>query len=72
MNENLLSKVKTETLDTLLDALCDVMDEMKAAAPERADRYLDEAYVACLILNTEILEAIKQRVLQDTGEKIEG
>lgn len=69
MENNLLDGVKPETLDALLDALCDVLDEMKNMAPDRTDRYRDDGYMACLSLNNAVLLSLKRQVLK--GEKIE-
>ena len=38
MNENLLDKVSTENLEALLDALCEVMSEMRGSEPEKEKR----------------------------------
>ena len=44
MNKNLLDKVSAEKLDALLDALCEVISDMRGAEPEKEKRYRDEAY----------------------------
>ena len=44
MNDNLLDKVSVEKLDALLDALCEVISDMREAEPEKGKRYQDETY----------------------------
>ena len=38
MNKNLLDKVSAEKLDALLDALCEVISDMRGAEPEKEKR----------------------------------
>ena len=42
MKEELIMKVKPETLDSLMNALVDITGEMKAAAPNPQVRFGDE------------------------------
>ena len=50
MKEELILKVKPETLDSLMNALVDITSEMKAAAPDQQVRFGDEVYMTCLCL----------------------
>ena len=50
MKEELILKVKPETLDSLINALVDITSEMKAAAPDQQVRFGDEVYMTCLCL----------------------
>ena len=55
MKEELIMKVKPETLDSLINALVDITSEMKSAAPDPQVRFGDEVYMTCLCLeNTDI------------------
>ncbi len=45
MKEELILKVKPETLDSLMNALVDITSEMKAAAPDQQVRFGDEVYI---------------------------
>ncbi len=47
MKEELILKVKPETLDSLMNALVDITSEMKAAAPDPQVRFGDEVYMTC-------------------------
>lgn len=73
MEDDLLCKVKPEALDTLMDALCEVLEQMKEAEPNKVDRYRDDSYVGCLTLSNKVLLALKKQILKGyTGEKVEG
>ena len=45
MNEDLLSNVSVENLDKLVDALVDVMKDMKEAEQQEEKRYSTAEYV---------------------------
>ena len=60
MKEELIMKVKPETLDSLMNALVDITGEMKAAAPNPQVRFGDEVYMTCLCLENTVLGAIRQ------------
>lgn len=60
MKEELILKVKPETLDSLINALVDITSEMKAAAPDPQVRFGDEVYMTCLCLENTVLGAIRQ------------
>ena len=45
MNEDLLSNVSVENLDKLVDALVDVMKDMKEAEQQEEKRYSNDEYV---------------------------
>lgn len=60
MKEELILKVKPETLDSLMNALVDITSEMKAAAPDQQVRFGDEVYMTCLCLENTVLGAIRQ------------
>lgn len=67
MNENLLDKVSTENLDALLDALCEVMSEMRRSEPEKEKRYRDEAYTTCMTLNSIVFNLLRRRLNKEQG-----
>lgn len=62
MNEDLLSNVSVENLDKLIDALVDVVNEMKVADPELDKRFRSDAYAACMWLNSLVFEELKRRI----------
>lgn len=64
MKEGLIMKVKSETLDNLMNALVDITSEMKAAAPDQQVRLGDEVYITCLYLENTVLSAIRQMELK--------
>lgn len=67
----LLDKVGTEALEELLNALNGVLNEMKASAPESAERYHSEVYVNCLSLNVEVPEALRRKSVAEKVLKCE-
>ncbi len=62
MNDNLLDKVGIEKLDALVDALCEVMSDMRGAEPEKEKRYQDEAYSTCMVFNCMVFDSLKRRI----------
>lgn len=73
MKEELILKVKPETLDSLMNALVDITSEMKAAAPDQQVRFGDEVYMTCLCLENTVLGAIRQVELKKKeGKEIAG
>ena len=73
MKEELILKVKPETLDSLMNALVDITSEMKAAAPDQQVRFEDEVYMTCLCLENTVLGAIRQVELKKKeGKEIAG
>lgn len=73
MKEGLIMKVKSETLDNLMNALVDITSEMKAAAPDQQVRLGDEVYITCLCLENTVLSAIRQMELKkQEGKEIAG
>ena len=62
MNENLFDKVSVESMDKLVDALVDVMKDMKEAKPQEEKRYSNDEYVTCLKLNYLVLSSLKRRI----------
>lgn len=60
MKEELIKKVKPETLDSLMNALVDITSEMKAVAPDPQVRFGDEVYMTCLCLENTLLGTIRQ------------
>ena len=63
MERTLLECLSIEKLDTLIDVLSEVMNEMKEAAPERDERYRDEAYVMCLQLSAAAFDLLREKAL---------
>ncbi len=72
MKESLLDYVKPESLDALLDALTDVMDEVKEIELDKDKRLKDEDYVACLGMSHTVFGALRRQVLEKQGKKIAG
>ena len=73
MKEELILKVKPETLDSLMNALVDITSEMKAATPDPMVRFGDEVYMTCLRLENTVLGAIRQVELKKKeGKEIAG
>ena len=71
MKTSLLDKVKPESLDALLDALTDVMNEIKEIEPDKYKRREDEDYDACLGMSLTVFGALRRQVLEK-GEQIAG
>lgn len=61
MNKNLLDKVSAEKLDALLDALCEVISDMRGAETEKEKRYRDEAYTTCMTLDCMVFDCLKRK-----------
>lgn len=72
MKTSLLDKVRPESLDVLLDALTDVMNEVKEIEPDKDKRLRDEDYAACLGMSLTVFEALRRRVLEKQGKEIAG
>lgn len=73
MEETLLRKVKPETLESLLSAICNVIDEIKEAVPNKEGRFRDESYTACLMMNYDVIQALKWHELKkQEGKEIAG
>lgn len=62
MNKNLLDNVSVENLDALIDALCEVISNMRGAEPGKEKRYQDEAYTTCMALNCMVFDCLKRRI----------
>lgn len=71
MKEELIMKVKPETLDSLINALVDITSEMKSAAPDPQVRFGDEVYMTCLCLENTVLGAIRQVELKKKRGQID-
>lgn len=65
MEETLLMKVKPETLEALMNATSDAVNEIKEAVPDRDERLRDEHYVFCLTLNLDIVQVLRRNVLDE-------
>ena len=63
MKGTLLTKVKFETLEALLDATTAVVNEIKESVPDIGDRLQDEHYALCLALNLDIVQMLRQNML---------
>lgn len=72
MKESLLDYVKPESLDALLDALTDVMNEIKEIEPDKEKRRRDEDYAACLCMSLTVFGSLRRQVLKENGEEIAG
>lgn len=72
MKESLLDYVKPESLDALLDALTDVMDEVKEIEPDKEKRRRDEDYATCLGMSLTVFGSLRRQVLKENGEEITG
>lgn len=64
MKEALLKKVKPETLEKLLSAFGDVLDEIKDAVPNKNERLRDELYTSLLVM-TKVARAEETRGQRD-------
>ena len=64
MDMSLLDKVKAESLDVLMDALTDVMNEVKEFEPDKEKRYKDEGYAACLDVSLRVFGSLRRQVLE--------
>lgn len=72
MKTSLLDKVKPESLDVLLDALTDVMNEVKEIEPDKDKLRRDEDYTACLVMSLTVFGALRRQVLEKKGKEIAG
>lgn len=72
MKTSLLDKVKPESLDVLLDALTDVMNEVKEIEPDKDERRKDEDYAACLSMSLTVFGALRRQVLEKKGKEVAG
>lgn len=72
MKTSLLDKVKPESLDVLLDALTDVMNEVKEIEPDKDKRRRDEDYSTCLGMSLTVFGALRRQVLEKQGKEIAG
>lgn len=73
MKETLLKKVKPETLEKLLSAFGDVLDEIKDAVPNKNERLRDELYTSLLVMNYDAFQTLrwheqKKQVDKDTQD----
>ena len=65
MEETLLMKVKPETLEALMNATSDAVNEIKEAVPDRDERLHDEHYALCLTLNLDIIQVLRRQMLDE-------
>lgn len=68
MNENLLDKVSTEKVETLINALNAVIGDMRSIEESQLVRFRDKAYYTCISLTDMILTSLKRRVNNIQGE----
>lgn len=61
MKETLLKKVKPETLEKLLSAVGDVLNEIKDAVPNKNERFRDESYTSLLVMNYDAFQTLRWR-----------
>lgn len=59
MEDTLLRKVKPETLESLLNAACNVINEIREAVPSKEEQFRDESYTACLMMNYNVIQALR-------------
>jgi len=73
MKETLLKKVKPETLEKLLSAFGDVLDEIKDAVPNKNERLRDELYTSLLVMNYDAFQTLRWHELKKKeGKEIAG
>lgn len=72
MKTSLLDKVKPESLDALLGALTEVMNEVKEIEPDKDERRKDEDYAACIGMSLTVFGALRRQVLEMQGEQVVG
>uniref|UniRef100_A0AB33JBA1 IS982 family transposase n=1 Tax=Prevotella sp. GTC17260 TaxID=3236796 RepID=A0AB33JBA1_9BACT len=62
MNMTLLDEVNIKKLAKLIDAMCEVMNDMIRAEPEEKKRYQDEAFFTFIVLCNIIFHSLKRRI----------
>lgn len=73
MEGTLLRKVKPETLESFLSTICNVIDEIREAVPNKEEQFRDESYTACLMMNYNVIQALKWHELKkQEGKEIAG
>ena len=72
MKTSLLDKMKPESLDALLSALTEVMNEVKEIEPDKDERRKDEDYAACIGMSLTVFGALRRQVLEMQGEQVVG
>lgn len=73
MKETLLKKVKPETLEKLLSAFGDVLDEIKDAVPNKNERLQDELYTSLLLMNYDAFQTLRwHEQKKQEGKEIAG
>ena len=73
MKETLLKKVKPETLEKLLSAVGDVLNEIKDAVPNKNERFRDESYTSLLVMNYDALRTLRwHEQKKQEGKEIAG
>lgn len=72
MKTSLLDKMKPESLDALLGALTEVMNEVKEIEPDKDERRKDEDYAACIGMSLTVFGALRRQVLEMQGEQVVG
>ena len=68
-----MKKVKPETLEKLISAFGDVLDEIKDAVPNKNERLRDELYTTLLVMNYDAFQTLrwheqKKQVDKDTQD----
>ena len=69
MKETLLKKVKPETLEKLLSAFGDVLDEIKDAVPNKNERLRDELYTSLLVMNYDAFQTLRWQAEETRGQR---
>lgn len=68
-----MKKVKPETLEKLLSAFGDVLDEIKDAVPNKDERLRDELYTSLLVMNYDAFRTLRWHELKKKeGKEIAG
>lgn len=68
-----MRKVKPETLECFLSTICNVIDEIREAVPNKEDQFRDESYTACLMMNYNVIQALRWHELKkQEGKEIAG
>lgn len=61
MNKNLLDRVSIEKIETLIDALNEVISSMRIKGEDSATCFCNEAYWACYSLRNMMFAALRRR-----------
>ncbi|MBF1081173.1 MAG: S-adenosylmethionine synthetase [Prevotellaceae bacterium] len=70
MNENLLDRVSVEKLDMLVDALGEVIKEMKSTGGTSDACFRDESYWTCFSVRNMIFASLRRHAMKSGSSKL--